>query len=155
MSAATVVGTLGAARVVPAASSRRAPAARAASSPAAMFHPRPGQIRRGLGSTKAPSTNRRGRRLARVRAGKDKDIEAESAAAIGDFDPLGLASDSEAVDADAPARDARSENPTGDGGDEETGDAEETAAPSVPNTVAALMLSARGVERSELPRGQS
>ena len=132
MSAATVVGTLGAARVVPAASSRRAPAARAASSPAAMFHPRPGQIRRGLGSTKAPSTNRRGRRLARVRAGKDKDIEAESAAAIGDFDPLGLASDSEAVDADAPARDARSENPTGDGGDEETGDAEETAAPDAP-----------------------
>ena len=147
MSAATVVGTLAAARGVPAASSRRAPAARAASSPAAMFHARPGQIRRGLGSTKAPSTTGRGRRLARVRAGKDKDIEAESAAAIGDFDPLGLASESEAVDADAPARDARSENPGDE--DEKTGDAEEPAAPDASGSASGEETPSRNETSSE------
>ena len=37
-----------------------------------------------------------GRRLVRVRAGKDDDLEAESASAIGDFVPLNLIRESDA-----------------------------------------------------------
>ena len=65
--------------------------------------------------------------------------------AIEDFDPLGLASESEAVDADAPAQDARSENDE----DEKTGDAEETAAPDASDSASGEETLSRNETSSE------
>ena len=53
-----------------------------------------------------------GRRLVRVRAGKDDDLEAESASAIGDFDPLNLIRES---DADAEVGEGSESEKTGAG----------------------------------------